>query len=325
MQQSNHIAIGVDLGGTKIAFVAANREGKILATHAEPTLSSEGVDAVIGRIARGVAQLRGSANARRDFTLAGIGIGCPGAVIDGVATNAVNLNWRGVPLVEKVSSTLRDRFDLDVPVWAQNDVNANTIGEMIFGAAQGVCDFVYLAVGTGLGGGAVSGGKLITGVSGYAMEVGHMSVDPAGRLCGCGNHGCVEMYCSGKGLVAGARAHLPNYPNSTLADADLGTRPILDAARAGDLLALRVIDEAAEALGTTMAWSAIILEPSLIVIGGGLGHAASDLLLERAAAAMRARLLPDLAPLINIELSQVESSALGASALVWHTLETAKP
>lgn len=314
----NDIAIGVDLGGTKIAFAAANRDGGILATHSEPTLSSEGVDAVIGRIARGITLLRGGIQSRGEGVIAGIGIGCPGAVVDGVASNAVNLNWRGVPLVAKV----RDQLDFDVPVYAQNDVNANTLGELIFGAAKGARDFVYLAVGTGLGGGAVSDGRLITGASGYAMEVGHISVDPSGRLCGCGNHGCVEMYCSGKGLVAGARAHLPNYPQSVLATTDLGTRPILDAARSGDLLALRVIDEAAEALGAVMAWCAIILQPSLVVIGGGLGHAASDLLLERASAAMRARLLPDLAPLIRIELSQVESSALGAAALVWHERPT---
>jgi glucokinase len=152
------------------------------------------------------------------------------------------------------------------------------------------------------------------------MELGHMSVDPHGRLCNCGNHGCVEMYCSGKGLVAGAKAHLPEYPNTALVHAELNTRAILTAARAGDKLALRVIEEAADVLGQAMAWSAMAFNPTLIVIGGGMAQAADDLLFDRAEAAMRMRLLPDLRPLVTVARSQVESSAVGAAALVWHAL-----
>lgn len=308
MQQN--VAIGVDLGGTKIAFAAVDREGSILATHTEPTLSDEGTDAVITRIATGIRAVR------KAYQVAGIGIGAPGPVVNGVALNAVNLGWRSVPLVESV----HQRLDMAVPVWAQNDVNAGTIGELVFGAARGVRDFVYLAVGTGLGGGAVADGRLINGVGGFAMELGHMSVDPNGRLCNCGNHGCVEMYCSGKGLVAGVRAHLPDYPQSVLANAEPTTRAILDAARAGDALALRVIDEAADVLGQTMAWSVMVLNPALIVIGGGMALASGDLLIMPATTAMRSRLIPDIANLIPVARSQVESSALGAAALVWHEL-----
>ncbi len=308
MQQT--IAIGVDLGGTKIAFAAVDPAGAVLAAHTEPTLSNEGADAVIGRIVRGIEQVR------RDYQVAGIGIGAPGPVVNGVVLNAVNLGWRGVPLAAELS----DRIVPDVPIFAQNDVNAGTIGELVFGAARGARDFVYLAVGTGLGGGAVADDRLINGAGGFAMELGHMSIDPHGRLCNCGNHGCVEMYCSGKGLIAGAHAHLPEYPQSTLASPEISTRGLLDAARSGDALALRVIDEAADALGQAMAWSVMVLNPALLVIGGGLGIAAHDLLFGRAEAAMRARLMPDIAPLITVVRSQVESSALGAAALVWHEL-----
>lgn len=304
------IAIGVDLGGTKIAFAAVDRDGNILATHTEQTLAPQGVDAVIGRIATGIERVSSG------FSVAGIGIGTPGSVVDGVVHNAVNLGWRVVPLVELT----RARITLDVPVWAHNDVNAGAVAELVFGAARGASDFVYLAVGTGLGGGAVANGRLINGAGGFAMEVGHASIDPNGRLCNCGNHGCVEMYCSGKGLLAGVQAHLPEYPHSTLTGSELNTRAILDAARAGDPLALRVIDEAADALGATMAWCVMIVNPALIVIGGGLGSAAYDLLAERAQAAMRARLMPDLAQLIQVIPSRIESSALGAAALVWHEL-----
>jgi glucokinase len=305
-----NIAIGVDMGGTKIAFAAVDRDGNILSAHTEPTLSQEGVDAVIGRIVKGIAQVGAG------LQVAGVGIGCPGPVVDGVSLNAVNLGWRNVPLVALV----RERIASDIPVWGQNDVNAGAIAEGVFGAARGVRDFVFLAIGTGLGGGAVADGRLINGVIGAAMEVGHMSLDPNGRACNCGNHGCVEMYCSGKGLLAGANAYLPEYPDSVLANTEFHTREIIDAARAGDPLAKRVLADAAGALGVTMAWCAMVLNPALIVTGGGLAAAADDLLFEQAQLVMRARLLPELAQRTQVARSQVESSALGAAALVWHGL-----
>jgi glucokinase len=143
--QQQPVAIGVDLGGTKIAFAAVDRDGNLLATHTEPTLPDEGADAVIGRIASGVERLY------RQYPVAGVGIGAPGPVVDGVAKRAVNLGWTDVPLAAKLS----DRIAPDVPIFAQNDVNAGTIGEYVFGAGRGVRDFVYLAAGTGLAGGAV--------------------------------------------------------------------------------------------------------------------------------------------------------------------------
>ncbi|MBI1257167.1 MAG: ROK family protein [Chloroflexi bacterium] len=305
------IAIGVDLGGTKIAFAAVNRAGEILDTHTEPTLAKEGVDAVIGRIIQGIEHVGDG------YQIAGIGIGAPGPAVDGVVMGAANLGWKEVPL----AANLRARLPFDVPVWVHNDVNAGTVAEMIFGAARGVRDFVYLAVGTGLGGGAVINGGLINGVTGAAMEVGHMSLDPHGRLCTCGGHGCVEMSVSGKGLVSAAQAYLPDYPESALNAQEPTTRLIMDAARAGDPLAKRVMDEAATALGITMAWSVMVLNPTLIVIGGGLAQAAADLMFEQSCAAMRERLFPQLRTQIQVARSQVEASALGAAALVWHELD----
>jgi glucokinase len=120
----DNIAIGVDLGGTKIAFAAVDRDGSILATHTEPTLASEGADAVIGRIVAGISHVSSG------FSVVGIGIGAPGPVVGGVALSAVNLNWRNVPLVDAV----RSRIPFDVPVWAQNDVNAGAVAELILSA-----------------------------------------------------------------------------------------------------------------------------------------------------------------------------------------------
>jgi len=310
MQTQDTIAIGVDLGGTKIAFAAVDREGKILATHTEPTNAPEGVDAVIGRIIQGIEHIG------QGYAVAGIGIGAPGPTINGVVMGAANLGWKNVPLADRVHRKL----SFDAPVWVHNDVNAGTVAEMIFGAARGVRDFVYLAVGTGLGGGAIVDGKLVNGVTGAAMEVGHMSLFPHGRACTCGGHGCVEMSASGKGLVSAANAYLADYPDSTLNGQEPTTRLIMDAARAGDPLAKRIMDEAATALGIAMAWSVMILNPTLIVIGGGLAQAADDLMFEQSSAAMRERLFPQLRTQIQVARSQVEASALGAAALVWHEL-----
>lgn len=313
---SNHYAvIGVDLGGTKIAFAAADRSGRILAEHVEPTLAAEGVDPVIGRIARGIEQVA----LKADCPIAAIGIGSPGPIEPerGIVLNAVNLGWIDVPLVEKT----RARIALDAPIWAQNDVNVGALGEYVFGAARGTSDFVYLAVGTGLGGGAVANGALINGAQGVAMEVGHMSLDPQGRLCGCGTRGCAEMYVSGKGLLAGANAYRDKYPDSPLNRAPITTTAILDADRAGDPLAARVIDEAGDALGTVMAWCIMILNPALFVIGGGMGKILGDRLLDRARDAVRVRVFPGVYPQIKIAPSLVESSALGAAALAWYQLD----
>jgi glucokinase len=308
------LVIGVDLGGTKIAFAAADRSGQILATHTEPTFAPEGVEAVIGRIARGIAAI--AASVERPIT--GIGIGCPGPIEPnaGIALNAVNLGWRDVPLVRLV----RQQIAIDVPVWAQNDVNVEALAEGLFGAARGVPDYVYLAVGTGLGGGAVISGLLVNGAQGMAMEVGHMSVDPGGRLCGCGNHGCAEMYASGKGLLAGVQAYRAHYPGSLLAQGEITTADVLAADRAGDALAQRVIADAAEVLGTVMAWCAIILNPQVIIVGGGLGRALGDRLIADAQMAMGKRVYPITLTDLRVVSSQIESSALGAAALAWHEL-----
>lgn len=319
-QIARQIAVGVDIGGTKIAFAAVDRDGDVLATHTEPTLSEQGDDAVIGRVVAGIDQVRDSVNVRGDDAIAGIGVGAPGPVVDGVALNAVNLDWQNVPLVAKTRAAVHERLALDVPIFAANDVNAGAVAEGVFGAARGIRDFVFLAVGTGLGGGAVVENRLLNGSGGFALEVGHMSLDPNGRLCNCGNHGCVEMYCSGKGLLAGANAYLPEYPQSVLAGTTFHTREIIYAARAGDILATRVLADAAAALGATMAWCVMILDPTLIVLGGGLAAAADDLLYEQAQAAMRARLIPSLGQRVQVARSLVESSALGAAALVWHEL-----
>ncbi len=312
---SGQSAIGVDIGGTKIAFALVNKWGEVLAEHRLPTLAEEGAEAVFGRVAQGIHHLLTQANGE----VAGVGVGSPGQINPhtGVVRHATNLFWRDVPLL----AGLRERLECDLPLWLEKDANAGALGEMYFGAAQACRDFVHLALGTGLGGGAVVDGELVQGSQQVAMEIGHMPFNSGGRLCRCGMRGCPEMYTSGVGLLAGVREHLPDYPDSLLAStAELTTTAILDAARASDALALAVMNEAVEWLVGVMVACRGILNPALFVVGGGLGHAGEEWFVHSAQQQLHRRLTPDIHQDIQVVASQLANSAVGAACLVWHGL-----
>lgn len=296
------LALGIDIGGTKMAYALVDTEGKIHAERTEPTDAQLGVESVLNRLAQHIHEILAGAPDAID----GIGIACPGPVdpARGMALNAVNLSWRNLPLVDG----LRAR-GVQVNIALQNDVNALALGERTFGAARGVDDFVYLAIGTGLGAGAIASGCLINGATGSAMEVGHIVIDPDGPPCNCGKRGCVETFASGLGLAASMRAAgIPNPPP---------TGEILALARSGDPIARQAIDRAVSALGIAMAWCVTLLNPALFIIGGGLGKAAYDLLMPPAVDVMRVRVMPEAAAGLRFVPSQVASSALGAAAIVW--------
>jgi len=162
-------------------------------------------------------------------------------------------------------------------------------------------------------------GALATGLNAYAMEVGHLVLHPQGRQCNCGLRGCVEMYVSGKGLRAGTLEWAVTYPDSPLVERGdrVSAHDILAAFAAGDALAVAVMEQAAEVLGTVMSTCASLLNPERFILGGGLGHAAADFWITRAGAVFRAQVLPAARDGVTIVESTVASSAVGASALVW--------
>lgn len=319
---SELISIGVDVGGTKTAIAAADPQGNILAQSIIDTIAYQNPDGMIAQIAQEIERLVQVVGR----PAVGVGIALPGPVDAkaGLLVNAANLGWRNVPVRDLLKAHLRlDGLDvpiwMDLPIWVQNDVKAGVLGELVFGAARGASDFVLLFVGTGLGGGAVINGQLVNGVNGWAMEVGHMSLHPKGRLCTCGKLGCAQMVVSGVGLLAGAAEHKLSKSEA----AGITTHHILEMARGGDQLARVVMDEAAEALGIVMAWCAMILNPDLFVIGGGLGAAAYDLLIDGAMKALRDRVPPDVYTVLRVAQASAQSPALGASALVWHEFNQA--
>jgi len=310
---SENLAIGVDIGGTKIALALVDRSGAVLAERRLP-MRPDDATTTLDEIAGAIEALRAGAPG----LLAGIGIGCPGHVdpVQGIVHYAVNLGWTGVALRDGIRQRLAD----DLPVWVHKDTNAAALGELYFGAARGARDFIYLAIGTGLGGAAVVNGALATGLNAYAMEVGHLVLHPQGRQCNCGLRGCVEMYVSGKGLRAGTLEWAVTYPDSPLVERGdrVSAHDILAAFAAGDALAVAVMEQAAEVLGTVMSTCASLLNPERFILGGGLGHAAADFWITRAGAVFRAQVLPAARDGVTIVESTVASSAVGASALVWH-------
>ena len=307
-------AIGIDIGATKIASVLISEAGTIVVSSQVLTRAEDGMQAVFDRVTDQIQQVaRQSPGA-----IAGVGIGCPGKVDSdlGKVYNAINLGWAEVNLVEEISA----RIDEIYPVWIQKDANLSALGEVYFGAGKGLQDFIYLGIGSGLGAGIISRGRLIVGGDWYAADVGHLSIDPEGPLCVCGSRGCAEVFASGPGLVRVALQKLATFPGkSILANKiDLAPSDVLAAAREADALALQALAEVGRVLGIIMSACTAILNPCRYVIGGGLGLAGFNFILPAAEEELLRRTIPESRSLLDIVPSQVESPAIGAACLVWY-------
>lgn len=303
-------AIGVDVGATKIASALVTQDGRILATRQTETRVNQGAESVIQRIADEINALAAQTNE----TLSGVGIGVPGLVNpnDGVVINAVNMNWKHIALREKILPRLKR----NVPVRVENDLRGAARGEHLFGAARGVNDFVLLSIGSGLGSAAMVNGSVIHGANYFASELGHFVIDPKGRVCTCGLHGCAETVLSGRGLVETTREFLEFRSASSLNAKDLTPSGILDAAHANDSAAIAAFEKMGEWMGIVMATASAWLNPARIIIGGGLGLAAFDLLYAPACESYARRVIKGNQEGVELVRSQVDSSAVGAAALV---------
>jgi glucokinase len=309
------LTIGLDIGGTKMAFVLADRQGDIHHRTTLPTCPSAGFSDTISRISRQLNALI----ARYDRVRA-IGIGLPGPVDSGrgLAIRAVNLGWKNI----RIRDLLAQGLGRALPVYVDNDVNAGALGEQLFGVAAGIANFVYLAIGTGFGGAAVINNQLLPGAANAAMEIGHVSLDPVnGRRCACGLRGCLETSASGSGIVAHARARIVDFPESRLKHGAITTREIIKLAADGDELAALVMSEAAEALGIASALCLSLFNPKMIIFAGGLLHASWHLLEEPTLRATQGRCLPVNFNAVTFARSTLTDGALGASALAWRRLK----
>jgi glucokinase len=310
-------AIGIDLGATKIASVVLTGNGQIVASSQVPTSASEGKEAVLDRIAGQILSLVQQVPKE----VLGVGIGSPGKVdsTQGVVYDAVNLGWAEVNLLGEI----RQRISADLPVWIQKDTNLSALGEYYFGACQDCANFVYVGVGSGLGGGILSGGRLVMGGNWYAAELGHLSIEPDGALCACGGFGCAETIASGPGLVRVTRELLAESQEETILRKNTTLTPedIISAAKTGDTIAQAALSRVGYALGIVISACAAILNPTRFVIGGGLGLAGFDLLVPAIREEMMRRTIPNSRGTMEIVKSQVESPAIGAACLVWYALD----
>jgi glucokinase len=314
------LAIGIDIGATKIAAALVDRQGVVVERRRMATCACAGPAAVIERVADVARDLLDAASA----PVAGIGVGTPGYVDPeaGVVTNAVNLGWDKVNLVEDLDDRLSKGPAKNSEIWAENDANVMALGEYHYGAAQQCGHFIYASIGSGLGSGIVVDHKLVSGADFRAADLGHLALDPGGRPCACGLRGCVETVVSGPGILASAREFLAGGDPSILAQVRrLTPEVVVEAARTGDPLAVSVFDYTAQWLGQAFACSVALLNPQRIVIGGGMGLAAFDLLNTGIWQEFERRIIPFSYANLEIVRSQVHSSAVGASSLVWHAIQ----
>lgn len=265
-----NVVVGVDIGGTNTLFGIVDKTGKVLSEGRLTTTDYPVVNDFVKALVSGINKLLAG---QKDTVLLGVGIGAPDANYHrGTIEHAPNLAWKGiVPLADLIKK------EINVPVVLTNDANAAAMGEMIFGGAKGMKDFVLLTLGTGLGSGIVVDGKMVYGHTGFAGEVGHMIVVPNGRACGCGRQGCLEVYASATGLVKTVSLMLSEMrEESVLRDippAKLTSKQVAEAAAKKDPVAVKAMEYTAEMLGFGIVNSIVFTSPEAIFLFGGLAQA----------------------------------------------------
>jgi glucokinase len=267
-------AIGVDLGGTNLRFGLVREDEKIISRRRTGTVAVEGVEIVLERLTSGIQALAKKAQAK-GMKIAGIGIGVPGIISakEGIVRLSPNLpGWKDIPL------GLRLKESFSYPVHVENDANAYALGEYWFGAGKGTSSMVCITLGTGVGGGIILGGNIWRGADGMAGEVGHITVNPDGPLCQCGNRGCLERYSSATAVIemadaAIARGKKTSLKNLKKAGLAITAEAVADAAKKGDRVACRIFSEAGKYLGIAIADLINLLNIECVVIGGGMAGA----------------------------------------------------
>lgn len=269
-------AFGVDIGGTTIKMGLFETSGNLLEMWEIPTRTENDGKYILGDISEAVYEKLGEKGISR-LDVQGIGLGVPGPVSsDGTVFKCVNLGWG----VFNVARELSELTGLNVK--AGNDANVAALGEMWQGGGKGCKNMVMVTLGTGVGGGVIIDGHILSGQNGAAGEIGHLPMrDDETEKCGCGKQGCLEQYASATGIVRMARRYLEVHPDteSVLKEKmDLTAKEICDAAREGDNAALHIVDETARMLGKGLAAIACVINPEVFVIGGGMAKAGEILL-----------------------------------------------
>ena len=314
-------AIGIDIGGTNTILGVVDMDGNILKRNSMPTKTESDyhsyMDSLVELINDTISSFEDAVDIR------GIGVGAPnGNYYNGTIEFAPNLNFQGVvPVVD----FLKEKFDFEIIVLT-NDANAAAIGEMIYGGAKEMRDFIMITLGTGVGSGIVVNGEMVYGHDGFAGEIGHTIVDPNGRECGCGRRGCLETYTSAPGIKRTVFELLSEMNESsilrTVSFEDLSAKMIDKAAPDGDVIAKEAFDYTGDILGLKLADAVAHTSPEAIFLFGGLAQA-GELIFEPVVHYMEEHMLniyKNKVKVLPSELPPGDAAILGSSALVWKEL-----
>lgn len=314
------VTVGIDIGGTNSVLGLVDAQGTCRAEASVDTIPEAGPESLVERLAAAVRGLH--APLAESLSIVGVGIGAPNAnYYKGTIEYPPNLGWNTVtPFVALF------KRHVDVPVVITNDANAAALGEMRFGAAKGMRDVIVITLGTGLGSGIIANGELVYGVDGFAGEIGHVTVVPDGRECGCGRRGCLETYASATGICRTVFEMLCNSrQDSELRDVPfrkLKGRMISEAAHRGDPIALAAFEYTGKVLGMKLADSVAHTTPEAIILFGGLANA-GELIFEPTRRWMEAhvlKLFKGHVQIIPSGLPEGNTAVLGAAALGWTEL-----
>jgi len=316
---SIEVTLGIDIGGTNTLFGLVDQEGNCHLRGTIPTGADKPAEEMFKRLFTKFKDTISKSS--QSFTIKGVGVGAPNANhYTGKIENPPNLSWKSIDLVELIND------HINLPVAVTNDANAAALGELMFGNAKGMQNFIEITLGTGLGSGIVVNGELVYGHDGFAGEMGHVTIERNGRLCGCGRNGCLEAYVSATGITRTVKELLSSSDKPSLLRNipidRLDSKKIYDAALANDALAREAFETTGRLLGETLANAVVYFSPEAIFLFGGLA-AAGDYIFKPAKEHMETNLLHIFKNKVKIlpsGLPKGEAAILGAGALIWHQL-----
>ena len=314
---NSSFVVGIDVGGQTSKIGVVDARGTVLAQTVIRTDTYDQVEPYIAELAEAVKKLIKESGS--EGKVRGVGVGAPnGNYYTGTIENAPNLLWGR----QKVEFAKLLTEALELPVALTNDANAAAVGEMTYGAARGMKNFIMITLGTGVGSGIVINGEVVYGHDGFAGELGHtIAVRNNGRTCGCGRTGCLETYCSATGVARTAREwlELSDEPSVLRSLDTIASKDVYEAAKEGDKLALKIFEFTGKILGRSFADFIAFSAPEAIVLFGGLARS-KEFLLEPIETAMNENVLNLWKNKVKIVFSQLKESdaaILGASALAW--------
>lgn len=309
---NKEFVIGIDLGGTKINTAIVDFKGNIIEQINIPTLACEGENAVLNRVIQTIGEVLNKSEVKIE-NIRAIGIGSPGPLNskEGTIITTPNLPFKNFNIINPIKKIY------NVNTYLDNDANVAAIGEHIFGAGQGSNNMIYVTVSTGIGGGAILNGNIYRGNTCNALEVGHMTIDPKGPLCNCGNHGCAEVLASGTAIARQGRQAVEKKAITSLTKySDITAYEVFNEAKNGDKVCNEIVNKSLNYLGISIANLVSIFDPEVIIIGGGVSKA-GEIVFNTIKDVVKIRcfqILSDSCKILSAQLS-ANSGVIGAAAL----------